>query len=153
MISMSVVYYFLAFFIGLAIATQSAINNQLKSFLGSGVLLSAFVSFIVGCVFLFIACIASGERLVQLANLRHVNPVFLAGGALGAIFVFGTTFLAPRLGIATMITVVIFGQMAMSIIIDNYGLFGLPVRDVDPLRIFGVILVFVGAICVSLSSK
>lgn len=150
---MSVIYYILAVCIGVAIATQSAVNNQLKSLLGGSTLLASLVSFVVGGLCLFFLCALSGERFTQLIQLRHVNMWLLSGGALGAFFVFGTTLLAPRLGVAAMISLVIFGQIIMSLLMDKLGFLGLPIRDIAPLRLLGILLVLAGVLCVNLSDR
>ncbi|MDE8558945.1 DMT family transporter [Pantoea vagans] len=150
---MSAIYYLFAVSIGVAIAAQSAVNNQLKSLLGGSTFLAALVSFIVGGLSLCLICALSGERFTQLTQLRNVSPWLLTGGVLGAFFVFGTTLLAPRLGVAAMISLVIFGQVAMAMIMDRFGLLGLPVREIVPLRFVGIVLVLGGAICVSLGGK
>ncbi|MCY9848473.1 MULTISPECIES: DMT family transporter [Pectobacterium] len=150
---MSFIYYFLAVSVGIAIATQSAVNNQLKSILGGSTMLAALISFIVGTLCLFFLCAASGERFNQLIQLRHCNIGLLSGGVLGAFFVFGTTFLAPRLGIAAMISLVIFGQISMSLLLDKFGLLGLPIREIAPMRLVGVLLVLAGVLCVNLKAS
>ncbi|MCA6220780.1 DMT family transporter [Photorhabdus antumapuensis] len=146
---MSFLLYILAIFIGVAIATQSAINNQLKSFLGGGALLASLVSFVLGSFFLFFICLFSGEKLSLLYQIRNVNPLFLLGGFLGALFVFGTTFLAPRLGVTAMISLVILGQVTMAMILDKFGLLGMPIREILTLRVFGVVFVLIGVVMVS----
>ncbi len=150
---MSVIYYLVAISIGVAIAAQSAVNNQLKSFLGGSTFLTALVSFAVGGLSLCVICALSGERFTQLVQLRNTNPWLLSGGVLGAFFVFGTTLLAPRLGVAAMISLVIFGQVTMALIMDGFGMLGLPVREIVPLRLVGIVLVLAGALCVSLGGK
>lgn len=150
---MSFFYCFIAIIIGVAISAQSAVNNQLKSVLGESIFLAALMSFVIGSLSLFAVCALSGERFSQLIQLRHVNPLLLSGGALGAFFVFGTTLLAPRMGVAAMISLVIFGQILMALLIDKFGLLGLPVRDIASLRVLGVMLVLAGALCVNLSGN
>lgn len=150
---MSIIYYILAVSIGVAIATQSVVNNQLKSILGGSTMLAAFVSFAIGSLCLLSLCIFSGERFAQLNHLRYVNVWLLSGGALGAFFVYGTTLLAPRLGVAAMLSLVIFGQIVMALILDKFGMLGLPVRDIAPLRILGILLVLAGVLCVNLSGR
>lgn len=150
---MSIIYYILAVSIGVAIATQSVVNNQLKSILGGSTMLAAFVSFVIGSLCLLSLCIFSGERFAQLNHLRYVNVWLLSGGALGAFFVYGTTLLAPRLGVAAMLSLVIFGQIVMALILDKFGMLGLPVRDIAPLRILGILLVLAGVLCVNLSGR
>lgn len=150
---MSIIYYILAVSIGVAIATQSVVNNQLKSILGGSTMLAAFVSFVIGSLCLLSLCIFSGERFAQLNHLRYVNVWLLSGGALGAFFVYGTTLLAPMLGVAAMLSLVIFGQIVMALILDKFGMLGLPVRDIAPLRILGILLVLAGVLCVNLSGR
>lgn len=150
---MSALYYLIAVSIGMAIAVQSAVNNQLKSLLGGSTFLAALVSFAVGGFSLCLICVLSGERFTQLVQIRTASPWLLSGGVLGAFFVFGTTLLAPRLGVAAMISLVIFGQVTMALIMDRFGLLGLPVREIVPLRLAGTVLVLAGALCVNLGGK
>ncbi|WP_241608174.1 DMT family transporter [Rosenbergiella epipactidis] len=150
---MNIIYYLIALSIGIAIAAQSAVNNQLKSLLGGSTFLAALVSFSVGALSLCLICIVSGERFTQLTQLRNINPWLLSGGVMGAFFVFGTTLLAPRLGVASMISLVILGQVVMALIMDKFGLLGLPIRDILPVRLVGIALVMAGAICVNLGGN
>lgn len=86
-------------------------------------------------------------------QLLNINPWLLVSGVLGAFFVFCTTLLAPRLGVAAKISLVIFGQVTMALLMDKFGRLGLPVRDRVTPRIFGIVWVMTGALCVSLGGK
>ena len=150
---MSSLYYMAGLGIGLTVAVQSAINNQLKLALGGSTLLAALVSFVVGGLCLLGVYWASGQRLSQLLLLQNTPWWMLLGGALGAVFVFGSTLLVPKLGLALMISLIVFGQIVMSLLMDHYGWLGLPVQELSFTRLLGVGLVLVGVLCVSFGHK
>ena len=66
------------------------------------------------------------------------------GGFLGAAFVFGTVFLAPRIGLLSLIVLVIAGQLLSSMAIDHFGLINMATRKVSGVRIAGALVVVVG---------
>ena len=150
---MNSLYYMAGLGIGLTVALQSAINNQLKIALGGSTLLAALVSFIVGGLCLLGIYWGSGQRLSQLALLQNTPWWMLLGGALGAMFVFGSTLLVPKLGLALMISLIVLGQMIMSLIMDHYGWLGVSVQEISVMRLLGAGLVLAGVLCVSFAQK
>jgi transporter family-2 protein len=142
-------YLALAFVIGCLIPLQAAVNNQLKASLGASTILASLVSFAVGTAALAAVAMIAGEKWRSLAGVADAKPWQLAGGFLGAFFVFGTTFLAPRIGVAKMIALVIAGQVLVSLLLDHEGWLGLAVREITPVRIGGALLVVVGVVLVN----
>ena len=145
-------YLLLAFVIGCAIPLQAAINNQLKGHLEGSTLLAAFVSFLVGTITLAVVAALSGARWQSLATLGEAKGWQLTGGLLGAFFVFGTTLLAPRIGVAKMIALIIGGQVIVSLLMDRQGWLGLAVRELTLTRIAGALLVVAGVLLVNYDS-
>ena len=141
-------YLAFAFAIGCMIPLQAAINSQLKNHLGSSTLLASLVSFAVGTVALAIVA-ASVDRVQNLAGVVQARPWQLTGGLLGAVFVFGTTLLAPKIGVAKMTALIIGGQVIVSILLDHQGWLGLAVREITPARIAGGVLVVAGVLLVN----
>lgn len=132
---------------GAVIPTQTSLNNRMATSLSSPIL-AALVSFVVGTVSLLIYVIASGEKIADVSLARNA-PVFAwLGGLLGAFFVASTIILLPRLGVVLTISLVIAGQMIMSLIIDHFGLLGTPVKEINLARVSGVILIGVGAVII-----
>jgi bacterial/archaeal transporter family-2 protein len=142
-------YLLLAFIIGCAIPLQAAINNQLRFHLGASTLLAAFVSFAVGTAALAAIVTVTGTRWSTIGGLSQARGWQLTGGLLGAVFVFGTTFLAPRIGVAKMLSLLIAGQVIVSLLLDHQGWVGLAVREVTPIRAAGAALVVAGAVLVN----
>ena len=70
------------------------------------------------------------------------------GGLLGALFVLASIILTPRLGAATTIGLILTGQVLASIVIDHFGLIGVPVHEASFLRIIGALLIVAGVVMV-----
>lgn len=129
---------------GCLVALQAPINAQLGRGVGSPLLASA-ISFAAG----LLALIAVNLLLVRdISDSWRETPLWLfaAGGCLGAIFVAAMTILTPRIGAATMMGLVVTGQLVMGLIIDHFGWFGLAVREITVGRLTGVFFLIVGAV-------
>jgi transporter family-2 protein len=150
---MVLILLFMAFAIGLIIPLQSAINSSLRNTLGSGSMLAALVSFAVGTLSLVLVALGTGQPFATLAGLPRVAWWQWLGGALGAFFVFGTTLLAPRIGLAAMVSLIVAGQVLSSLIFDRFGLVGMPVRDISWIRLAGALLILAGAVVVNFGDR
>ena len=137
----------LAIVAGAMAPLQAATNNRLAIVLGSPVL-SALVSFVIGTLTLLIYIVASGTPLSNLGLMKEAPPVAWIGGVLGAIFVTATVLLLPRLGVAMTFSLVIAGQMLITLVIDHFGLLGVPVKEISLARILGVMLIVAGSILI-----
>jgi transporter family-2 protein len=74
------------------------------------------------------------------------QPVWLWSAAFcGALIVVGITFAAPRIGTTATIGIITAGNLAMAVIIDRLGLFGLDRIAIGWQRITGVLLLAAGA--------
>ncbi|QLG86989.1 DMT family transporter [Chitinibacter bivalviorum] len=150
---MQTVYTLLALFIGLVVPLQAAVNNQLRAFIGGSPLLAALVSFSVGIVTLLLMSLATGQKMSGLMGLAKVQPWMLVGGVLGAIFVFGTTLIAPKLGAASMLALIIGGQVCAGLLFDRFGWLGMPLRDLSWPRLLGAALVIMGVLLVNFGDR
>lgn len=146
---MQLPYFLLALIIGLIVPLQSAVNNQLKGVIGGSTLLAALLSFSIGTLTLALIALLSGQKWAGLANLGNASWWMLTGGLMGALFVFGTTLLAPKIGVAAMVSLIISGQIIASLLFDRFGLLGLPVREIGSLRILGAVLIAAGVLLVN----
>ncbi|MFC5985816.1 DMT family transporter [Marinicrinis lubricantis] len=103
---------------GICIAVQAGVNGMMGKQVGS--IEASFVSFLIGTVALFLCMIFLGKgNPLHVLNLPKWQ---LTGGLLGAVYVFISVTMTPKLGVATTILAIIFGQMAASTLIDHYGL-------------------------------
>jgi bacterial/archaeal transporter family-2 protein len=140
-------FLIIAIAIGTIMPTQAVINNKLTTFTQYPVL-AALISFFIGTVSLLIYCLVGGIPLSNLASIRDAPPVAWLGGVLGAVYVSIVAFLVPRLGVALMFSLIVAGQMLITLIFDHYGILGVPVKAVNLPRLIGVLLVIAGVILI-----
>lgn len=133
----------LAVIVGSLMPVQASINAELGRFLQHPYM-GALISFATGTLALSIIVLVQGLPLEQVRKLTSTSPHLLVGGLLGAMFVGSSIFLIPKLGATTMIAAFVTGQVLMSLVLDHYGLMGLPVNTVSLQRIIGIILLFAG---------
>lgn len=150
---MYALYLLLALTIGLIVPLQSAVNNQLKILIGGSTLVAALISFGIGTLALLLIALLTQQKWSGFAQLGQASWWQLTGGAMGALFVFGTTLLAPRIGVAVMLAVIICGQILASLLFDRFGLLGLPVRELSTPRLLGAVLVLIGVLLVSFGDR
>lgn len=133
--------------IGGGLLALQAPTNAMLSRAGGSPVLAALISFAVGTVALLIAWIASGSR--PAAGPFGGLPWYAwLGGLYGAFFVAVAAFAAPRIGLASLITIGIAGQIAMALLLDHLGALGLPRDPISLGRIVGALLVVGGVILV-----
>lgn len=128
---------------GALVALQAPTNALLARAVGSPVN-AALVSFAVGLLGLAVAALALGVR-PNPAEMRALPWHAWIGGLYGAVFVAVAAFAAPRLGVTFFLAAAIAGQLAMALVLDRAGAFGVPVQEVSVQRVAGVILVLAGA--------
>lgn len=146
---MSNIYFYilLALAAGAVMPTQAATNNKMAMVVDSPIL-SAFISFVVGTVALFAYVLISGIPLSNLATAREAPAVAWAGGFLGAFFVTAAVTLVPRLGVAMTFSLIVAGQMLVTLVIDHFGLLGVPVKEVSVARVAGIVLIAAGVVLI-----
>jgi transporter family-2 protein len=131
--------------VGAAVPLQSAVNAQMAASQGHP-LYGAVTNTAVATVILTGLILAF--RLPA-PNLRAAasGPWWLwTGGFVGAAFVFGALFVAPRIGAAAFAAATIFGTVAASLVIDHFGLLGFPVKPMSLLRVAGTGCVLAGVV-------
>ena len=128
------------------LALQAPTNAMLAKVGGSPVL-AALISFAVGTVALFVAWIASSNR-PGTAPFAALPWYAWLGGLYGAFFVAIAAFAAPRIGLASLITIGIAGQIAMALLLDHLGALDLPRDPISLGRVVGALLVVAGVVLV-----
>ena len=145
---MTILFALMGILSGMFLAVQAPINALAARELGTPIA-AAGLSFSVGAALLIVISLIVARGNVPLGNLGRVPPyVIFGGGCLGAFFVTTNTLLAPRLGVAALVALVIAGQLMAGMLLDHYGAFGLTARAITPMRLVGVALAFGGAMIV-----
>ncbi len=137
----------MAFTIGLTIAIQAPINASLAKSIENSFIMAATVSFVVGSICLILVASINGDlNLNSIKNLSNQSWWKFLGGILGAFFVFGTTLVAPKIGLINMFIIVLIGQLIMGLILDNIGAFGLEIKHISWQKILGLSIIIIGLI-------
>jgi bacterial/archaeal transporter family-2 protein len=146
---MSNTYLFLllALIAGAMIPTQAALNGRMAEAVGSSIL-AALISFVVGTASLIVYVLAVSMPLGSLADARSAPAWTWLAGVLGAFFVAAATILVPRLGVALSFSLIVAGQMGITLILDHFGLLGMEQRPISLARFVGVLLVVAGVVLI-----
>ena len=118
---------------GAAIAIQAAMNAKLGVLLKSAMMGSSvafFVSFVFAASAMVLwAMVFSTKLYPQMADIKSV-PVYLwfSGGALSAFGVGMFYYLIPKMGVGSMMSYALSGQILIAIVASHYGWFELPVK-------------------------
>ncbi|WP_027211400.1 DMT family transporter [Burkholderia sp. WSM2232] len=139
---------FIALLAGTMLPMQAVINARLARPLGSP-LWAAAISGAVTTIALVIIGLAASRGLPRSEGAADVPLWSWTGGLCGAIALTAMTATAPRLGAATMIAMVVTGQVMFSLLVDRYALFGSAPYPLTPRRVLAACLLLVGALLFS----
>ena len=144
---MDVVWILLASLAGACIAVQAAANGSLRTNLGDP-RYAAFFSICGTIVTAVVVMLAIRPPFPSAAAIRSAPWWNWIGGPLGAAIVLAGAALTPRLGAAAFIAAVVGGQLACSLVIDQFGLLDVPRQPLTAGRLLGIGLVFAGVMLV-----
>lgn len=141
------------FFILLALAAgailpiQAGLNAKMSKALGDPIY-ATMISFVVGSVALFIYAIFAKMDLAQISNTTSLHWSVWMPGIMGAFYVAAVIILIPKIGVALTFGLVVAGQLGLSLLVDHFGLLGLPVSAINWQRIVGICLIIGGVILI-----
>ncbi len=129
-------------FVGGLIALQAPINSQLGRTVGT--FQAAFVSFVLGTIVLaLIAAVAKGG-FSNMGEIRGLSWYYLTGGILGAAYVTTVLVTVRELGAGPVVAATIAGQLSASVVLDQFGMLGLPKDPITVGKVVGVVLLAAG---------
>ena len=131
---------------GCLVGMQAPINSRLGKSVGTAQ--AATFSFLVGTVALLLLASFWHGGLGNLGRVSQVPWWALIGGLLGAVYVSVALVAVRTLGASGLTAVVITGQLAISVVIDRFGLLGIAKQHVGASRIVGLLLLIAGFLLV-----
>lgn len=119
---------------GAVLSVQAAINGRLGQTVG--VLRSSLLTFVVGTVVtgLLIVFFEPAHAL----SLLDVPKWQLGGALFGVVYMMVMVGAVPRVGTAVATVAVILGQLAMGMLIDNFGWLGNPAIELSGSRVLAM---------------
>lgn len=134
---------------GMLMSTQVAVNGQLGVVLDSSIQ-AAFVSFLVGALTLIIVVGVKERSFAKVSNPIKEKASWWVwlGGFLGAAYVLINIYLVGQVGTGQTVVLVLFGQIAGSLLIQRFGWMGSQKTKIDWIQIIGLIMILAGVILI-----
>jgi len=135
-----------AFLGGAFITLQGVANSRISQDIGTwqAATITQFTGFITALLIWMII------RDGQLHKFKQVQPLYLSGGAMGAIVVFGNVTAIHQIGVTLTISVLLIAQLLLTFIIDSNGWFGVIKRKMSFPQFIGITLMIAGVIILRL---
>ena len=133
---MTILWILLPLFAGGLLTVQAAINGSLGKKAGAET--STLVSFFMGTIALGIVVALFPQG--HLAQLLYVPKWQWITAVWGVLFVFLVVLTVPHIGVVVTTVLIIAGQLAVSMLVDHFGLFGNEVIPFGGKRLLGSIL-------------
>ena len=143
----TVLLYLAALGAGISVAVQQVLNGGLRTALQSPAW-AGFVSYLGGLLTMIVVLVVLREQLPSWKLLAATPWWGWSGGILGGVFILLVILLLPPLGAATLLALVVAGQMSAAVIMDHFGAFGLAQHPVSISRLAGVALVIAGVVLI-----
>jgi bacterial/archaeal transporter family-2 protein len=122
-------------------------TNAILARAGGSPVLAALISFAIGTLSLLFVWLGSGNRPAP-TSFAGLPWYAWLGGMYGAVYVAIAAYAAPKIGLASLITIGIAGQIATALLLDHIGALGLPRDPVSIGRVLGAVLVIAGVVLV-----
>lgn len=132
-------YALLAALAGVLIAVMVAINGELTAAVGNYP--ATVIIHIVGLIAVTAVLLISRQKLHSGPRL----PLYMyMGGVVGVGSVLLNNYTYAILGVSVTLALGLLGQLVCSIIIDQFGLFGMPKQPLKPHRVVSAAVVLAG---------
>ena len=144
---MKLVLLFIALAAGMMAPLQAGLNGKMGRAIESPVY-AALISFAVGTLALFCYALATRIEFTSIRHAANTHWSVWAAGFLGAFYVTAIIILTPRLGTALTFGLVVAGQLVMAVLMDHFGLLGVPVQSLGWQRLAGIALITAGVVLI-----
>ena len=140
----------LAFTGGVFLAIQGGLNAQLGVLLKNP-LLASLSAFFTSTVFAFLFVLSSLKNIPAKTQIAEI-PYYLwfTGGLFSVLGISLYYYTIPKLGVSSMISLGLCGQLIFAVIAGHFGWFNLPVEPISYQRIFGVLALITGGLLINL---
>jgi transporter family-2 protein len=122
----------------------AACQGQFMGLMGKdiGTMESVFICYVVGAIVIGLSMVfLRGGNLMAWNNVPWYS---LTAGVMGLIIVGAIGYSVPRVGLVATSTIFVASQFTLAAMIDNFGLFGAPVRPIDLSTLVGIAVLLLG---------
>ena len=143
----NVVFYLLIVGAGVSVALQQVLNANLRMEVGSA-WWAGLISYLVGTLAMLAIAIVSGGPWLSVTMAARTSWISWTGGIFGAIFIATAILMLPRFGAATVLALIVVGQMLGSLTFDHFGLLGIQQHPANPIRLAGAAFLILGVVLI-----
>ncbi|MBU2917927.1 DMT family transporter [Psychrosphaera sp. F3M07] len=146
------ILYLLAFTAGAAIALQATMNAQLGVLLKNS-MLGTSIAFLVAFIFTVSAMFSNSNQFPNIIDIKAV-PTYLwfTGGMLSAFGVGVFYYLIPKIGVGSMMSFALAGQILFAMLISHFGWFNFPEKPINFEKLVGAALLIISVLLINLES-
>ncbi|MEK4661191.1 DMT family transporter [Priestia sp. FSL H7-0729] len=131
---------------GACITLQGVANARISTDMGTWQ--AATITQLTG--FILAALILVFVRDTNLQGLKQVKPMYLAGGAFGAVIIFSEVTAIQQIGVTFTISALLIAQLFLTFLVDSNGWFGVVKQKMKLPQFLGIALMITGVIIMKL---
>lgn len=132
---------------GVSLVIQVALNGRLRAGLDSWSW-AGLVSYLGGTLTMLLVIALQRPGWPSSAVRSALPWSAWMGGFFGALYIVLAIALLPRLGAASLVALVVAGQMLASTLFDHFGWLGLAQHQATPSRLLGALLIVAGVVLI-----
>jgi bacterial/archaeal transporter family-2 protein len=134
--------FLFAFLGGAFITLQGVANTRISQDIGTWQ--AAMVTQLAG--FMMALLILMVIRDKNWKKFKHVNPIYLIGGAFGAVIIFSNVEAIQLIGVTLSISAILIAQLSLTFVIDGKGWFGVAKQRMKVPQFIGIGLMIIGVV-------
>lgn len=131
---------------GACITLQGVANTRISTDIGTWQ--AATITQLTG--FILAALILVFVRDINLQGLKQVKPMYLTGGAFGAVIIFSEVTAIQQIGVTFTISALLIAQLFLTFLVDSNGWFGVVKQKMKLPQFLGIALMITGVIIMKL---
>ena len=144
--------FILAALMGATISLYVPMISRMSQIMGSPTM-GNVPFFLVALLTSIVIALASGQRGPAFAKIGALPPWLLLSGVVSAVMIVGLSFLVPRIGTGALFVMMVAGQIVLGLVINQFGLLGVPAQPITAMKALGAALVIAGAAVTTFSAS
>jgi len=135
--------FLFAFVAGAFISIQAGSNTELKKAFGQA-MPAVVVNYLLGAAGVLLYSLATRVPIPSSQQISQAPWWSWLGGLFGLLYGLAAVFLGSELGAATLMALVVTGQLVCSVVLDHFGWVGFEPHPASLWRIAGCVMMIAG---------
>ena len=140
------IWIILVFIAGAFLPIRAGLNSRLSKSIQNP-FYASLVSFIAGTIALALFIFFSRQP-VSAQGFKSVPVYVYIAGVLGAFYIAAVVLAFPRIGPALTFSLLVAGQMIISVILAHFNILVAQQRSINPWQVLGIVLIIAGVVII-----